>query len=172
MTGDFSCLKQEQPSWSDCALNHCCSTVCLPTMWRRKTRLFMWTSDRFLLIRIIVLPGIWESNLQQFYKMSSSARMLPTGRQVLFYSEEWCWEKNIVFTAEKPFPWPCLPVSSPRAVSLHFFLCLTSTSAATSVWWSTLLRWMNLIHVTPSFISLQNTPCVCGRLEMLSCHLG
>lgn len=79
--------------------------------------------------------NVWQNNhgvkLKRFYKMSFAAWMLPTGWQELFYSEERCRGKN--------------------TVCFSLLLCLTSTAEATSVWWSTLLRWMNLISVTPSF---------------------
>ncbi len=107
----------------------------------------------------------FKRSLQRFFKMSIFARLLPTGRQVLFYSEDWNWERTAVFMPEKP-------LSSPRSVSLHFFLCLSDTSAATSVWWSALLRWMNLIHVMPPSFYCRTFPVHAAFFRRSAVTLG
>lgn len=61
--------------------------------------------------------------------------------------------------------------ASPMApsASLLSSLRLTNSSAATSVWWSTLLRWMKLIRVTPA--SHFTAESAAAALQVLSCHL-
>lgn len=62
--------------------------------------------------------------------------------------------------------------ASPMApsASLLSSLRLTNSSAATSVWWSTLLRWMNLIRVTPASHFTAESAAA-AALQVLSCHL-
>ena len=68
-----------------------------------------------------------------------STRLLPTGRRVLF----WSWNRTLCLQQRS--------LSHGPSACLLSSLCLTNSSAATSVWWSTLLRWMNLIRLTPAF---------------------
>ena len=89
-----------------------------------------------------------------------SGRVLPTGRRVLF----WCsgaGTEHCVYSSEAS---PVAP-----SASLLSSLRLTNSSAATSVWWSTLLRWMNLIRVMPAFHFTAESAA--AALQVLSCHL-